>query len=133
MPGRLQYPEYFFEYGLLIWHQVQDAVTHDHIGKIRTGWHLLDISQPELHIVITQLFGVDPCLFNHDRGKVEADHLSGFPGFRSCHKTVVSGSTAEVDYRISLADLCKLGRQPASQRSEEHTSELQSLMRISYA
>src|SRR3546814_3445197 len=47
--------------------------------------------------------------------------------------------TPEAIYRIPDADLADLGgnpraiREQAATRSEEHTSELQSLMRISYA
>src|SRR3546814_13803393 len=38
-----------------------------------------------------------------------------------------------VDKSIPVHDLLSALRQPGIQRSEEHTSELQSLMRISYA
>src|SRR3546814_7068931 len=47
--------------------------------------------------------------------------------------TVPSGLEAHDGASESLAELCECDHACASSRSEEHTSELQSLMRISYA
>src|SRR3546814_4050815 len=53
------------------------------------------------------------------------------------HRTIIIGSQARQIFRAiqqSMADAVSVGRSvSAGLRSEEHTSELQSLMRLSYA
>src|SRR3546814_7427447 len=56
--------------------------------------------------------------------------------FRSVDQSVLGEDVARVgvdDHLVDFLDLKQGVQDPAEQRSEEHTSELQSLMRISYA
>src|SRR3546814_3339138 len=73
----------------------------------------------------------------------EGDDLGGFAGrYRQprprrniqMHGVVIGVDIVGADLRLNLSiHRREIGRQYARQRSEEHTSELQSLMRISYA
>src|SRR3546814_7782323 len=64
------------------------------------------------------LAGADAPNVHHLRTKDDADHLA---------KDLVAGA------RIVVIGMGVIGAEVAASRSEEHTSELQSLMRISYA
>src|SRR3546814_7442958 len=71
-----------------------------------------------------------------DAGRTKAvTPAEGFAGPRAQH---AGDHAAEIDAGVvdreaRFAARIVIGVQPANQRSEEHTSELQSLMRISYA
>src|SRR3546814_5139588 len=53
--------------------------------------------------------------------------------FRSQHPALVAGVATAPEQAPPLQALQQRRQRPGIQRSEEHTSELQSLMRISYA
>src|SRR3546814_9670923 len=63
-------------------------------------------------------------------GTVECDLSSLDPGAQ--YGSIVMTTAGGEDGRVWTAEVIRVQLQPAS-RSEEHTSELQSLMRISYA
>src|SRR3546814_9011106 len=63
--------------------------------------------------------------------------LLGLPTPRYHHHPLVTDAAgrrlAKRDRALTLEEMRRAGTDPAALRSEEHTSELQSLMRISYA
>src|SRR3546814_2804853 len=98
-----------------------DLLAHGFGTMTGQGWPVLDgLSRPiSLHARKMQQHGEARGPFNEraDRGTAKAEDEVAFP---------MSGDCPVFDLRWSLADHDGF-------RSEEHTSELQSLMRISYA
>src|SRR3546814_4918707 len=61
-------------------------------------------------------------------GRIGEDHVDRFGGQRLHHRDAIAAQD-----RIERQRRRRFGRRPCPDRSEEHTSELQSLMRTSYA
>src|SRR3546814_9999382 len=83
--------------------------------------------------------GIDPRFLRRDEagahiGEVGAQYLGGANGGagrdRSGHHQRAVEHLANLGHQDQMADIARMA---AAARSEEHTSELQSLMRISYA
>src|SRR3546814_2590756 len=78
--------------------------------------------------VAADAIGQDPDLEQRRFLVLEVEFAVGHAGARAHHLDIARRGAAAVAHRVAMAD-----RAGADIRSEEHTSELQSLMRISYA
>src|SRR3546814_8381344 len=66
-------------------------------------------------------------------GAVSREELAHARDMLAAAEAALSASHGQLARSTALVDATTLQKQPQVQRSEEHTSELQSLMRISYA
>ena len=115
MAANFKYTAYLRNGHLFVGHQVQHTVADHHIGLFRGDRHVLDITVPELHVLIAQFFSVLPGQPNHLPGHIDADHLPLFSDQGPRHETVIAGARAQVDYGIAPVDLNKISRDTAAQ------------------
>src|SRR3546814_6294 len=111
------------------------------VGK-RSGRHSKDQATIDVLLVdaaragkrVVRLKGGDPTLFARAAEEIGALKEAGFPVHICPGITAASAAAASAGMSLSLRGVARDVRfVTAHSRSEEHTSELQSLMRISYA
>src|SRR3546814_3063413 len=74
-----------------------------------------------------------PAILNGASGFLYYVAVAGITGTRSAAEGEVAAAVARIKQATALPVAVGFGVRTPDQRSEEHTSELQSLMRISYA
>src|SRR3546814_6356922 len=97
--------------------------------KSHLGFELLDLARQPWLIDVEPPRGFAERHFLGDNREADQPIEIGHP-FTSPHVTPLSGPLFVTTLHKTL---CRFNREAPPMRSEEHTSELQSLMRISYA
>src|SRR3546814_4990655 len=83
------------------------------------------------HALMIRSFAPDPSL--EGKRLDEVGRIKGMDPLDAAIEMLIAGGAPTISFNMSDADVEAFMRQPWTMRSEEHTSELQSLRRISYA